>query len=133
MERELATLVESIRNAGAKVRELDALGMETYRMRQADTRTIEELQAHRTDRDRQIASLQGEVQELRSKQAQDLKETIELREAVEALRAENKAAKNVIKKLLLALAERDIDIPELNGDIEKLGDSVKDLVVRKPK
>jgi chromosome segregation ATPase len=77
------------------------------------------------------AELKKEVKLLKAKQAQDLKETILLREDVEALRAENKAAKNVIRKLLQYMTEKEYDIPELNSDLEKLGDSVKGLVVKK--
>jgi TolA-binding protein len=74
-----------------------------------------------------------EVADLRARQANDLKETIELRADVAALRAENLAAKNVIKKLLQFFIDNKYDVPELNGDLDKLGESVRGLVVRKPK
>jgi chromosome segregation ATPase len=77
--------------------------------------------------------LKKEVAELRARQAKDLKETIELREDVAALRAENIAAKNVIKKLLQFFIDNKYDMPELNGDLDKLGESVRGLVMRKPK
>lgn len=123
-----------------KVRELDAIGMETLRMREDDARKLRELERHREERDGQIAKLQAQVaesqkqiSEFNAKQAQDIKETILLREDVAALRTENKAAKNAIRKLLQVLIEREVEPPDLTDELDVLGETVRNLVVKRKK
>lgn len=91
----------------------------------AENTTLETL---RTARD-------ARIDELEKKQEHDLKETNELRLHVIKVDEKYKVMKGIAEKLVKALQENDppIPIPDLNGDVAKLGDSVRGLVVRKPK
>lgn len=93
---------------------------------QSDLMETRELRANHDE-------LKKKVRELNANQEKYLIEAAELKAAVEALRVQNKAAKNVIQKLVQALEEKQIPIPPLNGDLDKLGESVRGLVWPKGK
>ena len=83
----------------------------------------------------ETAALKRTIDDLKAQQALDLKETILLREDVSVFK---KAAKNVIHKLVGTLEDArnrgmDIKLPDFNGDLDKLGESVRGLVWPKGK
>jgi len=86
------------------------------------------LEALRTERD-------ARIDELEAKQEHDLKETNELRAHVIKVDEKYKVMKGIAEKLVRALQENDppIPIPDLNGDVVALGESVRGLVWKKPK
>lgn len=81
------------------------------------------LEKIRTERDTRI-------DELEAKQELDLKETTELRVHVIKVDEKYKIMKGIAAKLVNALQKNDppIPIPDLNGDLASLGDSVQGLV-----
>jgi chromosome segregation ATPase len=92
---------------------------------------ITELEEHRAARTKELAELHAHnqilsagVQELREQSARDIKETIELREQVTLLTQKYERQKRVNEKLVKALNDAGIPLPDMNGD---MSDSVQAL------
>lgn len=105
------------------LRSIEYLKQELAEVR-AENVTLEKI---RTERDTRI-------DELEAKQELDLKETNELRAHVIRVDEKYKIMKGIAEKLVNALQKNDppIPIPDLNGDIEMLGDSVQGLIWKHP-
>lgn len=78
----------------------------------------------------ELAEVKAENVTLEAKQELDLKETNELRVHVIKVDEKYKVMKGIAEKLVNALQKNDppIPIPDLNGDLALLGDSVQGLI-----
>lgn len=91
---------------------------------------LKEVKAENALLEKTRAERDARIDELEAKQELDLKETNELRAHVIKVDDKYKIMKGIAEKLVNALQKNDppIPIPDLNGDIEMLGDSVQGLI-----
>jgi chromosome segregation ATPase len=85
---------------------------------------IDELEARKGERDKQIADLQAQTKDLLDSIAADTKLTEELRVRIAEMEEKYNRMKRVNEKLVKALNEAGVPMPDFNGDIS---DSVRGL------
>ena len=92
--------------------------------REKRTTEINELRALDAERLHQIKEQQRKIEELNARVASDIKETIRLQDQVTEMETKYNRMRRVNEKLVRALNDAKIPLPDMNGD---LTDSVRDL------